>query len=99
MAGWGFTCCLPLNICCGWPVRRILALYAQLFGIVDLLSVLPTHIALLFPRNPALIDVRVLRLIRVFRVFKLTAYMSEIPALGYALKASAQDSGIPCRWC
>jgi voltage-gated potassium channel len=34
--------------------------------------------------------VRVLRLIRIFRVFKLTAYMSEYHALGYALKASVR---------
>ena len=45
------------------------------FGVIDLLAVLPTYLALFFPELHALIDVRVLRLIRIFRVFKLTAYM------------------------
>lgn len=86
---WGFTLLFTaeylLRLACvphPWRYAR------SFFGIVDLLSVLPTYIALLFPETQALIDVRVLRLIRVFRVFKLTAYMSEYHALGYALKAS-----------
>ncbi len=58
------------------------------FGIVDLLSVLPTYLALFFPGIHALVDVRVLRLLRVFRVFKLTAYLSEFQSLGGALMAS-----------
>ena len=88
---WGFTLLFTaeylLRLACvphPWRYAR------SFFGIVDLLSVLPTYIALLFPETQALIDVRVLRLIRIFRVFKLTAYMSEYHALGYALKASVR---------
>jgi voltage-gated potassium channel len=58
------------------------------FGIIDLLSVLPTYLALLFPDLHALLDVRILRLIRVFRIFKLTQYMSEYQHLANALAAS-----------
>ena len=58
------------------------------FGIIDLLSVLPTYLALLFPDLHALLDVRILRLIRVFRIFKLTQYMSEYHHLASALAAS-----------
>ena len=47
------------------------------FGIVDLLSVLPTYLALLVPEAHALIDVRILRLLRIFRVLKLTAYLGS----------------------
>lgn len=60
------------------------------FGVVDLLAILPTYLALFFPELHALIDVRVLRLIRVFRVFKLTHYLVEFSHLGGALKASAR---------
>lgn len=88
---WGFTLLFTaeylLRLACvphPWRYAR------SFFGMVDLLSVLPTYIALLFPETQALIDVRVLRLIRIFRVFKLTAYMSEYHALGYALKASVR---------
>lgn len=58
------------------------------FGVIDLLAVLPTYLALFFPELHALIDVRVLRLIRIFRVFKLTAYMQEYSHLASALSAS-----------
>jgi voltage-gated potassium channel len=58
------------------------------FGVIDLLAVLPTYLALFFPELHALIDVRVLRLIRIFRVFKLTAYMQEYSHLANALSAS-----------
>jgi voltage-gated potassium channel len=56
--------------------------------VIDLLAVLPTYLALLVPEVHALIDVRVLRLLRMFRIFKLTAYVVEYQALGLALRAS-----------
>ena len=58
------------------------------FGIIDLLAVLPTYLALLFPDLHVLIDVRIFRLIRVFRVFKLTAYLTEYQHLAAAMAAS-----------
>jgi voltage-gated potassium channel len=58
------------------------------YGIIDILSLLPTYLALLVPEVQALIDVRVLRLLRIFRIFKLTAYVSEYQSLGLALAAS-----------
>jgi voltage-gated potassium channel len=58
------------------------------FGIVDLLSVLPTYLALAFPETHALLDVRVLRLLRMFRIFKLTDYIVEYQLLAEALVAS-----------
>lgn len=58
------------------------------FGIIDLLAVLPTYLALLVPGVHALVDVRVLRLLRLFRILKLTLYVVEFGALGRALAAS-----------
>jgi voltage-gated potassium channel len=58
------------------------------FGVVDLVSVFPTYLALFFPELYALIDVRVLRLLRVFRVLKLAAYVHEYQSLANALIAS-----------
>ncbi|MGL5987331.1 MAG: ion transporter, partial [Burkholderiales bacterium] len=76
---WGFTLLFTAEYllrlaCAPHPWRYV----RSFFGVVDLLSVLPTYIALLFPETQALIDVRVLRLIRIFRVFKLTAYMGAV---------------------
>jgi voltage-gated potassium channel len=58
------------------------------YGIVDLLSILPTWLAIFWPEAHALIDVRVLRLLRLFRIMKLSALMSEYQILGQALNAS-----------
>ncbi|MEW9900574.1 ion transporter [Chitinivorax sp. PXF-14] len=88
---WLFTLLFSLEylarlVCAPHPWR-----YAtSFFGMVDLLSVLPTYLALLVPESHVLIDVRVLRLLRVFRILKLTAYVAEYQSMGYALKASAR---------
>ena len=55
------------------------------FGIVDLVSVLPTYLAFFFPGLHALIDVRLLRLLRVFRILGLSIYLEEGHALIRAL--------------
>ena len=86
---WGFTLVFTLEYlarlaCVRHPLRYALSFY----GIIDLLAVLPTYLALLMPEIHVLVDVRVLRLLRVFRIFKLTAYLSEYQALGQALHAS-----------
>jgi voltage-gated potassium channel len=89
LAEWFFTLLFTLEyiarlICVRHPWRYALSFY----GVVDLLAVLPTYLALLVPEVGMLIDVRVLRLLRVFRGFKLTAYVSEYQVLGQALRAS-----------
>ena len=58
------------------------------FGVVDLLAVLPTYLALFLPQLGVLIDIRVLRLLRVCRILKLASFISEYQALGAALYAS-----------
>jgi voltage-gated potassium channel len=58
------------------------------FGIVDLLAILPTYIALLTPAVHVLVDVRVLRLLRIFRVLRLGKFVAEFGALGKALAAA-----------
>ena len=71
-----------------WSVERPLRYALSFFGIVDLLAVLPTYLAFFFPEMHALIDIRALRLLRAFRILKLTAYISEYRQLGSALYAS-----------
>ena len=69
-------------------VRRPLRYASSFFGVVDLLSVLPSYLTLVLPGAQMLLDVRILRLLRVFRVLKLAAYVGEYRALGNALAAS-----------
>lgn len=58
------------------------------FGLVDLLAILPTWISLVLPGGQALIAIRVLRLIRVFRVLKLGHYVVGAEELTDALRES-----------
>jgi voltage-gated potassium channel len=64
------------------------------FGIIDLLAILPAYLAVLVPEMHALIDVRILRLLRVFRLLKLTAYVNEFAALYRALRASRRKIAV-----
>jgi voltage-gated potassium channel len=52
---------------------------------VDLLSFMPTYLALIFPGTQALGVIRIFRVVRLFRVFKLVRYMKEARILGLAL--------------
>ncbi len=47
------------------------------FGIVDLLAILPTYIAILVPGGTYLMAFRLLRVLRIFRILKLIRYLSE----------------------
>ncbi len=55
------------------------------YGIVDLLSILPTYIAFIFPSAIYLIVIRVMRVLRIFRILKLFRYMGEANLLFAAL--------------
>ncbi len=86
---WSFTLLFTaeylLRLSC---VRHPMRYATSLFGIIDLLAVLPTYVAIFFPDAYALVDVRVLRLLRVFRVLKLMPYVNEYGVLLAALAAS-----------
>lgn len=58
------------------------------FGIVDLLSILPSYLMLFLPGAQSLLVIRSLRLLRIFRIFKLTRFIGESQNLTRALKAS-----------
>ncbi len=60
------------------------------FGVVDLLSILPTYISLFFGGVQYLLVIRILRILRIFRVLKLKTYMQQAGFLASALKTSQQ---------
>jgi voltage-gated potassium channel len=68
------------------PNPRVYA--RSFFGAVDLLSILPTWISLVFPAGRFLTLIRVLRVLRIFRILKLTTYVSKARVLGRAVLAS-----------
>jgi len=58
------------------------------FGIVDLLSVLPSYLAMFSESAHYLMIVRILRLMRIFRILKLARYLHEAESLKRALQMS-----------
>jgi voltage-gated potassium channel len=83
---WGFTILFTLEYiarlaCVNKPMRYALSFY----GVIDLLALLPTYLVAFAPELAYLIDVRVLRL---FRIFKLSRYSVEYRALVSAVAAS-----------
>ncbi len=71
-----------------YAVQRPLRYARSFYGVVDLLAILPTYVSLLLPGAQALSVVRSLRLLRVFRILKLSAYLNESGQLWRALRAS-----------
>ena len=58
-----------------WISPKPLSYAKSVFGIIDLLSVLPTYLALIFVGSHAFMVLRSLRLLRMFRIFKLSRYI------------------------
>ncbi len=71
-----------------YAVQRPLRYARSFYGVVDLLAILPTYLSLLVPGAQALSVVRSLRLLRIFRILKLSAYLDESGQLWRALVAS-----------
>lgn len=86
---WAFTLTFSVEY-----VLRLLAVarpgqYARsFFGIVDLMAILPTYLALLFPATQSLMVIRAIRLLRVFRILKLGRFLADAEVLLQALRAS-----------
>ncbi len=64
------------------------------WGIIDLLSILPSYLAIFFSGAHVLAVIRALRLIRVFRVFNLSAFENEGKLLILSIKRSLRKIGI-----
>lgn len=69
-------------------VKRAWGYVFSFYGIVDLLSILPTYISVLLPGSQYFLVIRILRVLRVFRVLKFTQYLIEVNQLRKALASS-----------
>lgn len=86
---WGLTAIFTLEYLLRiYSVRRPWGYILSFYGLVDLLSILPTFLSLLVTGSEFLIVIRALRLLRVFRIFKLGNYLAQSQILLTALRAS-----------
>jgi len=89
IAEWIFTILFSVEyilrlLSVGKPMKYV----TSFMGIVDLLSVIPTYLSLIVAGPQYLLVIRTIRLIRVFRILKLTRYVSEAQVLAQALRSS-----------
>lgn len=69
-------------------VKKPLKYALSFYGLVDLVSILPTYLALFLGGAQYFIVIRSLRLMRVFRVLKMVRFLGEARVLSEALRAS-----------
>lgn len=86
---WGFTLLFTLELalrlyCLERPFRYLRSFY----GFIDLISILPTWLALVVPGGQSLLVVRLLRVLRIFRILRLMQFVGEGRLLVEALKRS-----------
>lgn len=86
---WLFTVLFSIEYllrlyCVGQPL-----MYARsLYGIVDLVSILPTYLSLVLPGGQIFLTIRLLRMLRIFRILKIVQYIGAANNLANALRAT-----------
>lgn len=86
---WAFTILFTVEYFLRiWLVHRTRSYVLSFYGLVDLLSVLPTYLSLLIPGTQFLMTIRLLRLVRLFKIMKISSYVNEGDSLWSAMRAS-----------
>jgi voltage-gated potassium channel len=86
-----FTIEYLLRIYCSFrPITYVRSFY----GVIDLLSILPTYLSLIIPGSQVGAVIRVLRLLRVFRVFKLHNFLNQGDLISKALLQSRRKIAV-----
>lgn len=88
-AEWGVTILFTLEYAARLLCAPNFLRYASsFFGVVDLLAIAPTFLGIFLGITHSFTLIRTLRLLRVFRILKLTQFLGEATALKVALRAS-----------
>lgn len=90
-----FTAIFTVEYLVRLAVVRDRARYAtSFFGVIDLLTVMPTFLELVFPGSHYLMVIRVFRLLRMFRVLKMAQHVGEANVILNALMASRRKIAV-----
>lgn len=68
------------------PIKYVTSYY----GIIDLVSIMPAYLSIILTGSQHLLIIRSLRLTRIFRVFKLSHFISEGSEVVQALRSSSR---------
>ena len=86
---WAFTILFTIEYIVRVIVVRRKGRYIfSFFGIVDILSIIPTYLTLFLAGSQYLLVIRILRLLRVFRVLKMARHIGEANLIMNAFRAS-----------
>jgi voltage-gated potassium channel len=92
---WGFTALFTAEYVLRLlSVRKPLRYALSPFGLIDLMATAPTYAGLFLPGAQALLVVRFLRVLRIFRILKLTEHLNEARVLTNALWASRRKISV-----
>ena len=95
VAEWIFTIVFTLEYGLRiWVVRDRWKYVGSFYGVVDLVSILPTYLELLLAGTHYLMVVRSLRLLRMFRVLKMAEHLGEASTLLNALRGARHKIGV-----
>ncbi len=75
-------------------IKKPLRYVFSFLGIIDLLAIIPSYLSIFIAGTQSLLVFRALRLLRVFRIFKLSHFLSEMRFLGLALRGSLKKISI-----
>lgn len=88
---WAFTILFTVEYLTRiWCTPNRKGYVLSLYGIIDLLALLPTYLSLFLPQTAPLLIIRLLRILRIFRVLRLLALLQEANFLAAALRRSAR---------
>lgn len=91
IAEWFFTVFFTIEY-----IFRLFCVYKPIkyatsfFGVVDLLSILPTYVSLFFTGTQVLIVIRALRLLRVFRILGMYKFVDDGSRILNAMRSSSR---------
>ena len=89
VAEWFFTIIFTVEFILRLvSVKKPMKYVFSFYGIIDLVSTLPSYLIIFFPAGSFFKVFRVLRFLRLFKIFKLGKFTSESKMLGKALKDS-----------
>ncbi|MDC0579492.1 ion transporter [Bacteroidia bacterium] len=88
-AEYFFTAVFTLEYFARLLVSRHTKRYVFSFwGVIDLVSTIPTYLTFFFPASPLFRVIRTIRLLRIFKVLRLTRFMGEAQGMGSAIRRS-----------
>lgn len=77
-----------------WSSPKPVHYFRSFYGVIDLLSILPFYLSALLPGGSTFAIIRSLRLLRIFRVLKLSRFLVEGNVLWSSLVRSSRKVGV-----